>query len=377
MQKSNTTRPNRQQKTNNKKQRAKQNQSARQSVPLARQRINRTSNPVITHRAQGSRVRHREYIADVDGVVGFGTVTYAINPGIAATFPWLSTVANRYESYKFHKLHFIYETNKSASTNGSVQGLIDFDAADAAPTTKALFMGQANAVRSAVWQEFVFDARLKDIHKFAAERYTRSTTLASNLDIKTYDVGNFFIGAAGCADTSVVGELYVEYDVELTTPQLNPEVSSTGAAEAQVLFSDGGTLSTTNYFGSAPLSYGASFATAAVNTLTFNTAGTYILFVASSGSNTFSGITGTATIVENFHLVVSGNNYGIFTATAGQTLIFALSSWTAYANYMTITPYSPSMFSRLERSRHGSKVDLCDSVILTHEEKSSGLWQKL
>jgi hypothetical protein len=315
-----------------------------QSVPLSRQRVNTAKAAKINSNGAETRVRHREYIADVAGVVAFGTVSYAVNPGIAATFPWLSTLADRYESYKFNKLNFVYETTKSASTNGSVQGLIDFDAADAAPTTKALFMGHANAVRAAVWQEFTFDARSVDLNKFAHERYVRSGALASNLDIKTYDVGNFFIGAAGCADTSAVGELYVEYDISFRTPQLNPAVSSTSAPLAQYLVRSG-TLASTNFLGSTPLLYGADFCTGATNTLTFTADGDYLIELFSGAGGSITGSTGsTATVTQSATATSGFASIGVITATIGQTYVFSgvsgYGSTSTLIGYARITPQS-------------------------------------
>jgi hypothetical protein len=340
-------------------------------------------------------VRHREYISDVAGVVGFSTTTYAVNPGIAATFPWLSTVADRYESYKFHKLHFIFETDKSASTDGSVQGLIDFDAADSAPTTKAFFMGHANAVRSAVWQEFRFDARAKDLHKFAAERYVRTGALASNLDIKTYDVGNYFMGAAGCADTSVVGELYVEYDVELTTPQLNPAALAVPVANLQYLVQSG-TLSAGDVFGTAPLSYGASLATATANTITFISDGDYLVELdCCQVMNVGGGTAGsTATITLAMTLASQAHGVSIITALAGQTYILgntisSASTNASRANTIRISEQGDPGVDNLMRNAFTlsalkpfihpniEECHLTDSVCLTPEQISSGDWMKV
>lgn len=165
------------------------------------------------------RIRHREYLADVAGSVAFANTAFAINPGLAASFPWLSAIAVRFESYIFRRLRFEYETQRSTATNGTVMMAVDFDAADAAPTTKTGIMSYHNAVRSAVWDECCYNSDAGDLRKFGVQRFIRSAGLAANLDIKTYDVGNLNIATQGEADTTAIGELYVEYDVELITPQ--------------------------------------------------------------------------------------------------------------------------------------------------------------
>lgn len=318
------------------------------------------------------------------GVVAFGVVSYAVNPGIAATFPWLSTLANRFESYKFKKLHFVYETEKSASTNGSVQGMIDYDASENPPATKIDFMSSANAVRSAVWQEFRFNATPANLHKMVAERYTRSTTLPANLDIKTYDVGTFHFGSSGCADTSSVGELYVEYEVELLTPQI--PVADTVEQTVFEYIIPAGTMVTTNVFGSAPTYLGPAYATAETNTLTFSVPGTYIVL----GLGTFTCTTrsGTSTIdVDYFN--GSTNKWGIVTADqVGETLIFdnvtaiVLGKMPLWSITIATPQALAALMERLKRLPTLSTIpvftqDLRASIQLTPEEKQSGGWLKV
>jgi len=97
---------------------------------------------------------------------------------------------------------------------------VDFDAADAAPTTKQQLLAYQGAVRSAPWQRCAYIAAKTNLRKFGIQRYVRSAALASNLDIKTYDVGNLFVATQGTTVTGSLAELYVDYDVELFTPQL-------------------------------------------------------------------------------------------------------------------------------------------------------------
>jgi hypothetical protein len=62
---------------------------------------------------------------------------YAINPGQAATFPWLSSIAKNYEKFKFLMLEFYTVPQVSgfatAGQTGEVVLSVDYDASDAAP----------------------------------------------------------------------------------------------------------------------------------------------------------------------------------------------------------------------------------------------------
>ncbi len=194
-----------------------------EEAPVAMMRISRTGVPDVSgspYVGDGRiRVRHREYLADVAGSVAFAATGYAINPGLATSFPWLSNLAKNFESFLFRRLSFEFETQKSTATSGTVMLAIDFDAADAAPTTKTALMTYHNAVRSAAWAECQYRSDGADLRKFGVQRYIRTAALAANLDIKTYDVGNLYVATQGEADTTAIGELYVVYDVELITPQ--------------------------------------------------------------------------------------------------------------------------------------------------------------
>jgi len=69
---------------------SKARQNKRISVPSAIGNLVKTSTPDLQSSFTGDgrvRIRHREYIADVAGSVTFASTAFAVNPGIAATFP--------------------------------------------------------------------------------------------------------------------------------------------------------------------------------------------------------------------------------------------------------------------------------------------------
>jgi len=245
-------------------------------APLANTRSMRTGVPQVSGSPYSSdgrvRIRHREYIQDVSGSVGFSSQSLSINPGIPSVFPWLSVMAKQFESFLFRRLKFDYETQKSASTSGSVMLAVDFDAADSPPTSKQELMSFHNAVRSAVWAECCYSSDEKDLQKFGVQRYIRSGSLGPNLDIKTYDVGNLILATQGEADTSVIGELYVEYDVELITPQLSSadECGAFSLSNAVPIDAD-------LFASSVPDPLNLSSISRVANTFTFARAGQYLL----------------------------------------------------------------------------------------------------
>lgn len=292
------------------------------------------------------RIVHKEYIGEVLGSsAGFLNVKYPINPGLAATFPWLSRLAFDFEEYSFNKLHFLYEPEKPTSAAGYVMMAIDYDAADAVPSTKQQLAASLGAVRTPVWSNVSEIAAKKQLQK-QSELYLRSGNLASNLDIKTYDLGFLNVAVGNCADGTFLGELWVEYDVTFAVPQLD----IVGQIESASRFiTSGGTVSETAIFGTAATYAGGLPVTATGSTLTFSVVGSYLVSMQVTGTTLIDGspvFTGTATAaVQNAFFVnaaatVSIGVFSVVTTAIGQTVILDYSALSA-ATSQSLTWIAP------------------------------------
>lgn len=193
-------------------------QAQKRSAPVAQATTRRMPKANIRSVNDGDiRVRHREYIGEIGGAVDFEARQHAVNPGLISEFPWLSKIAQRFESYRFNRLRYCFETEAPTSTTGSVMGVLDYDPSDPAPVNKVQAMAYRNSVRSPPWADFCMDSASEDLNK-RKSYFVRSGTVTS--DISLFDTGNFFLCVQGQASTAIIGELYVEYDVTLMTPQL-------------------------------------------------------------------------------------------------------------------------------------------------------------
>jgi hypothetical protein len=218
-------------------------------------------------------IQHREYIGEVAGSTNFAPNQYPMNPGISTTFPWLSGVAQRFDKYRFRKLDFKYETQTSTATVGTVMLVPDYNAADPAPANKAVALAYEDSARGEAWTKFSSTMARENLN--ALPQYNiRVGPLPANLDIKTYDVGNMWLCLSGEAGNAVIGELWVEYEVELIAPSLG---SSTYAVpgQAQALISS--VAPTTAAIYGTPASTGSTLVTVAGNVLTFLTPGLYLV----------------------------------------------------------------------------------------------------
>lgn len=281
------------------------------------------------------RVTHREYLSDILGSTAFTATPFAINPALVATFPWLALMASLFESYLFRKLWFVYEPACGSTTQGSVQLAIDFDAADPPPTNKAAIMSYHNAVRVAPWESMAYKATSKDLAKFGIQRFTRAGAVP-NTDIKTYDVGNFFIAVSNATGAVPFGELYVEYEVDLYTPQ---GAIASYVSSGQWLLSGGTGVNVNTPFGSTPINQytNPSFPITIIvagNNLLFPVPGQWLVSTVLQGGTTtqsqFQLLTGTGTVQT-----VSGVNTSGYVAIIGTSVPNTVFQWIIANGTMT------------------------------------------
>lgn len=168
-------------------------------------------------------ISHKEFIADISSTgANFAVSSYAVNPGIVRSFPWLSTIAQNYESYLFKNLVFHYKPICPTSTAGVTMVAVDYDAQDAAPVSKVAINCFAETVSTSVWSPINHNCLKQNLKKFGVQRYIRTGTQPTSTDVKTYDVGNLFVATSNTPTTAAtLGEIWVSYTVHLFTPQMN------------------------------------------------------------------------------------------------------------------------------------------------------------
>jgi len=249
----------------------------RKAAPVATTKIIKTNVPQIKNTGSNVRIRHREFINDVLGSVAFSSSqSYIVNPGLVSTFPWLSSIARRYESYRFRTLRFLFETAAPTSTTGSIILCVDYDPTDLNPAGKTQALSYKSSVRSAPWQPCALSCTEQDLHK-RTSYYTRGG-LVSTTDLHLYDTGNLFVCVSGQAGATAIGELYVEYDVEFMTPQLetsdgiSKSITATTIMSAVWPFGTGQTI-----VGNLPVNVAWMEALPA-QVITFLSAGDYFIF---------------------------------------------------------------------------------------------------
>lgn len=176
-------------------------------------------------------VSHREYVTDIYGPTNsFNVQSYSLNPGLEATFKWLSQIAQNYEEYEFKQLIFTFRSTTSDignSTSGQVGTVImatNYNASSAPFGDKAVMMEYDGAMSAKVTDDMRHGVECHPA-KISGNsgKYIRTNPVVQNQDIKSYDQGLFQLALANSPSNfanNPLGELWVSYTVVLRKPKL-------------------------------------------------------------------------------------------------------------------------------------------------------------
>jgi len=201
------------------------------------------SPPMITNSVVtgGVILRHREYLRDITAATEFTNLQFDVNPGINATFPWLSQIATSFEQYKFRGLVFEF---KSMAADVVLSNAASTALGTVIMGTKynVLELPFTNKFEMENW-EFTSSCKpscnmMHPIECAASQTpvdmlYIRSTNATQGAmagDLRLYDLCNFNIAVQGMQNTgqdgTAIGELWATYEVELYKPKLEEDVNT-------------------------------------------------------------------------------------------------------------------------------------------------------
>jgi hypothetical protein len=228
-----------------------------------------------TKRHGDLRIKHMEFWHSDEGTTSpFIIQKFEINPGQEEVFPWLAPIAGRFESYKFHDLKVHYYPNCPTSTAGFVSIAIDNDADDLTPSSRSELLAMEGAVSGASWSRMTCH-KPKEANRI---RYVRVDGYPTDSDPRTSDCGLIFLSKGDQGGTSGIGSYWIEYDVELITPQLHilpPTMESTLVSTSNMIQPTGGSLDQRN----------VAATVIANNQIKFSKAGNYLLSLYAVGGN--------------------------------------------------------------------------------------------
>lgn len=210
--------------------------------------------PLMMMKGPSAICRNYELVTSYTaGNAGFQESSFSVNPGIPTVFPWLSSIAKNYTKYRFLKLRYFFSGSCPTSTSGKVWMRIIYDPSDAAPANLGEVLQSENSCSGPAWfggtvsNEKAFDPVLAadaniyvdaDCSRFGLPWYiVRNTDAATRINLTgtpTGGLGTLALTGSTIDNTSVPcrvgygnnsvtsstipGELYVAYEVELIEP---------------------------------------------------------------------------------------------------------------------------------------------------------------
>lgn len=261
----------------------------------------------------------------------FEISSYNLNPGLAAMFPWLCDVANRYEKYKFRNVSFRYISN-SPAVAGTVTLAFDFDPNDDAPSTMDEATTYHDYISASVWAQNVrLNIDLANGDRLP-QKDTRPGLPGSDIDLNVYDVGRLHVMTQGAA-ASTIGYLEIAYTVDLFIHQVQSGVGGLGTSTTG--------LDATHLVGTDFTADDQAFlpvTATGTNTLTFHQPfeGITLIVITGVDIQAINSITGTATYDQlESSLVGAATEMTVayrIRAINGQTLAFGLAGATSISS---------------------------------------------
>jgi hypothetical protein len=215
------------------------------------------------------RVQHREFIGDVySSTSAFTVLSFPLNPGMNETFPWLSPISMQFTSYRLMGMCADFVSQGSDYANSAGLGYValatQYDTARPGFTNKRDMLNYefADACKPSRNMCHWIECRPSDIPN--DEKFVRAGNIPSGTDIRLYDHGTLYLAVGGnTAGGSVIGQLWVTYDVEFYLPQAGYGSSGTINYAGYTTF--------TGVAASTPTGTG-SYTTDARNSMTLTTA---------------------------------------------------------------------------------------------------------
>lgn len=202
--------------------------------------------PMFRQQGADTRLKHCEYVADITVPAdryNFNVQSFDIDPTSHFSFPWLSSVAKKYQRYKVKGMVIGYRSTSTDYQNSGVVAIaVNYDPAEddyesmegllntkfavsTKPSTSMLAPVECDPSRSPLDGYYV-----KHITSNEVNDATKRQTIMGTINVAT--------SGLTLAPGSTLGQLYISYDIEFLYPYMHKRLteSDNGALLATVNF---------------------------------------------------------------------------------------------------------------------------------------------
>jgi len=172
------------------------------------------------------RIKHREFLGDITGSTSFSTRTFTIQPGSSNTFPWLSKMAELFQSYRIHGMVFTFNSTSADALNsvntalGTVIMSTQYNVSFPPFTSKAEMEQYEYTVAGRPSRNLTHIIECDPSLQVMDHLFCRSGALPAGQDYQFYDWGTFQLATVGMQSADTIGELWVSYDIEFFKPRI-------------------------------------------------------------------------------------------------------------------------------------------------------------
>lgn len=194
-----------------------------------------TGPPTIRNSKNGVIIRHREFISDIVSSIAFASSVFTLNPGLPVGFPWLSRVAQNFESWKPRGMLVEYRTTSSDTllaanpALGSVVIATQYNTLASDFVNKQAMENYEGATSCKPSVSMIHLIETGRAQTLIDHMDIRSAPVPANADARLYDLGKVQVSTVGSqAAGNIIGELWISYEVELMNPRIpdDPLVST-------------------------------------------------------------------------------------------------------------------------------------------------------
>jgi len=174
---------------------------------------------------------HREYVRDIYAPTSskaFEIQSWALNPGVTLSFPWLSQIASNFEDYQFIQLIFTFKSTVTdfAATSGQVGQVVmatQYNPDQDIFADKEEMMLYEGGMSCKTTESLIHGIECDPAKNSGPSgKYVRVGNLSSSEDLKDYDHGRTSLAVLNCPSAyqgQQIGELWVSYTVHLRKPK--------------------------------------------------------------------------------------------------------------------------------------------------------------
>jgi hypothetical protein len=243
-------------------------------------------------------IRHKEYLAEISGSKAFKQSRFfLLQPGDTNTFPWLNGIATKFQQYRIKGMVFHYVPSSGVAVSGTNAALgtvmiqTSYRANDSDPASKVEMLNEYWSSESAPNEAFCHPIECDPKENPFAIHYVRTDAITGSDSPLMYDLGKTWIYTSGQqADGTVLGDLWVTYEIELLKPVISSSVTGGSNALVQSLLP-----TTSSWFPASGLTISGNLSEIRVspaNVITFpiGLLGTYMVSVDINAATTFTAM---------------------------------------------------------------------------------------